>query len=188
MGETAFEPGSDIVMREVLHGAEWAHWPERLLADDAAPGGILATFQPSGTALSFPPHPVPHPWGHLAAWQGTSVLKLRRVGDWYAVWKFFDADGQFLSWYVNFETPYVRASDGIEVNDLQLDIVIPAGGGWRWKDVQDLAPSLATGRITQDELLAVLTAATEVADLLGSDRRWWASWDDWAPADGTIVS
>ncbi len=129
MAEPAFEPGSDIVMREMLHGADWAHWNEQLLADDTAPGGILATLQPSGTTLHFPAHPVPHPWGHLDAWQGTTVLKLRRVGDWYAVWKFFDADGAFLSWYVNFETPYVRASDGIEVNDLQLDIVIPAG--WR---------------------------------------------------------
>ena len=63
------------------------------------------------------------------------------------MWKFFDADGQLLSWYVNFETPYVRQVDGIDVNDLQLDIVVPAGEPWRWKDVQDLAPSLAAGRI-----------------------------------------
>ncbi len=77
-------------------------------------------------------------------------------------------------------------ADGIEVNDLQLDIVIPAGEPWRWKDVQDLAPSLASGRITQDELLAVLTAAAEVAELLDRDDRWWAPWDDWTPADGTI--
>ncbi len=182
MADPTFAPGSDLVMREVLHDALWAYWTERVLSD----GDVLATVQPSGTALSFPSHPTPHPWGHLDAWQGTTVLKLRRVGDWYAVWKFFDADGRFLSWYVNFETPYVRRSDGIDVNDLQLDIVVPAGEPWRWKDVQDLAPSLAAGRITQDELLAVLTAAADVADLLGSDRRWWAPWDDWSPLDGTI--
>ena len=41
----------------VLHGAEWASWPERVLSDD---GSVLATVQPDGTALSFPPHPVPH--------------------------------------------------------------------------------------------------------------------------------
>ncbi len=186
MAELTFEPGSDIVMREVLHGAEWAHWPERLLADDPAPGGILATVQPIGTALTFPPHPVPHPWGHLDAWQGTTVLKLRRVDDWYAAWKFFDGAGRLLHGYINFETPYVRASDGIEVNDLQLDIVIAPNGEWRWKDVQDLAPSLAAGRITQDELLAVLTAGAEVADLLDRDDRWWAPWDDWSPTGGRI--
>ncbi|RYB92219.1 hypothetical protein EUA06_04395 [Nocardioides glacieisoli] len=64
--------------------------------------------------------------------------------------------------------------------------MIPAGEPWRWKDVQDLAPSLAAGRITQDEVFAVLTAGAEVAALLDADDRWWAPWDDWTPADGTI--
>jgi len=53
-------------------------------------------------------------------------------------------------------------------------------------DVQDLAPSPASGRITHDELLATLAAAAEVADLLDRGDRWWAPWDDWSPADGMI--
>lgn len=175
--------GSAVRVREVLHGAEWASWDERVLADD---GVVLATLQPDGTPMAFPPHPVPHPWGHLAAWTGTSVLKLRRTGDWYSVWRFFDAEGVPLRWYVNFETPVVRAPAAVEVNDLQLDIVVDPGGTWRWKDVQDLAPSLASGRITQHELLATLAAAAEVADLLDRDDRWWAPWDGWRLADGTL--
>jgi hypothetical protein len=178
----SFAVGADIVMREVLHGAEWASWSERVVADN----GILVTLQREGTPLTFPEHPVPHPWGHLDAWQGTTVLKLRREDDWYAVWRFFDADGGFLSSYLNFETPYVRCADGIEVNDLQLDIVIPPDGDWRWKDVQDLAPTLQSGRITHDELLSVLAEAAHVAELLDRGDRWWAPWDDWSPADGTI--
>ncbi len=177
-----FACGSDVRVREVLHDAEWASWDERVVADD---GTVLVTVQADGTAMDFPPHPVPHPWGHLEAWTGTTVLKLRRSGDWYSVWKFFDASG-LLSWYVNFETPVVRTADGVEVNDLQLDIVIAPHGAWRWKDVQDLAPSLASGRITHDELLATLAAAAEVADLLDRGDRWWAPWDGWAPADGMI--
>ena len=66
-----------------------------------------------------------------------------------------------------------------------LGIAVP-DGAWRWKDVQDLAPSLASGRITHDELLATLAAAAEVADLLDRGDRWWAPWDGWAPADGMI--
>ena len=57
-------------------------------------------------------------------------------------------------------------------------------GGWRWKDVQDLAPSLASGRISQDELVAVLAEAAHVAELLDRGDRWWAPWDDWVPSDG----
>ena len=119
-----------------------------------------SSVQADGTPMAFPEHPVPHPWGHLDAWQGTTVLKLRRAGDWYSVWRFFDARRRLpVGWYVNFETPVVRTDDGVDVNDLQLDIVVAPDGSWRWKDVQDLAPSLASGRITQDELLAVLAEA-----------------------------
>lgn len=174
-----FEPGSAVRVVEVLHGAEWASWEETVVSDD---GTTLASVQADGTAMSFPPHDYPHPWGHLSAWTGTTVLKLRRDGEWYSVWKFFDADAAFLHWYVNFEAPVVRSADAVEVNDLQLDIVVPPEGPWRWKDVQDLAPSLASGRITRDEVLAVLAAAAEVADLLDRDDRWWAPWDDWTPS------
>ena len=172
-----FAVGTDVRVREVLHGAEWASWAERVVGDD---GVVLATVKADGTPMAFPAHPVPHPWGHLDAWSGTSVLKLRRSGDWYSVWKFFDGEGAFLHWYVNFETPVVRTVDGVEVNDLQLDIVIAPDGEWRWKDVEHLAPTLASGRITSDELLATLAAAAEVADLLERDDRWWAPWDEWS--------
>lgn len=172
-----FAEGQTITTREVLHDAEWAWWHEVVVGD----GEVLATVQRDGTPMTFPAHPVPHPWGHLSAWRGMTVLKLRREGDWYSVWKFFDTSG-FRYWYVNFETPYVRRPDGIDVNDLQLDIVIPAEGDWRWKDVQDLGPSLDSGRITLDETLHVLHAAAEVAALLDQDERWWAPWDDWVPS------
>lgn len=177
------EPGTVLVVREVLHGAEWASWDERVVSDD---GTVLATGLADGTPMAFPPHPVPHPWGQHAAWTRTHVLKLRRQGDWYSVWKFFDADGAFTHWYVNLETPVVRAPGAIEVNDLQLDVVVDPDGAWHWKDVHHLAPSLASGRISQDELLATLAAAAEVADLLERDDRWWAPWDGWTLADGTL--
>ena len=82
---------------------------------------------------------------------------------------------------MNFETPVLRRDDGVDVNDLQLDVVIELDGSWRWKDVEDLGPSLASGRITSDELGAVLHEATVVADLLERDDRWWAPWDGWTP-------
>ena len=176
MTET-FPAGSEIEVREVLHGRMWASWREVVVSDA---DDVLATLQSDGTPLHFHEHPVPHPWGHLSAWTGTSVLKLRRPGEWWSVWRFFDGSRP-LRWYVNFETPYVRREGAIEVNDLQLDIVVPPDGPWWWKDVEDLAPSLASGRITQSELLSVLAAATEVAVLLERDERWWSRWDSWAP-------
>lgn len=174
---TDFAPGSTLTVREVLHGRPWLEFPETVSSDQ---DGVLATVQAEGSPLTFFDHPVPHPWRHVSAWTGSTVLKLRRPGDWYSVWKFF-AEGEFQHWYVNFETPYVRVPGGIEINDLQLDIVISPDGAWRWKDVQDLGPSLAAGRITDDELHHVLDEAAVVADLLDRDDRWWAPWDDWSP-------
>ena len=110
---------------------------------------MLATVQADGTPLTFFEHALPHPWRHRSAWEGTTVLKLRRPGDWYCVWRMFGADHGFLGWYVNFETPYVRTDDGVEINDLALDIVVEPDGAWRWKDVEELGPCLARGRITR---------------------------------------
>lgn len=172
-----FEVGSTVTVREVLHGQAWLEFPEIVVHDD---GVVLASVLADGSPLTFPEHPWPHPWSHLSAWEGTTVLKLRRVGDWYSVWRFF-TDGSFAFSYVNFETPVLRRDDGVDVNDLQLDVVIELDGSWRWKDVEDLGPSLASGRITSDELGAVLHEATVVADLLERDDRWWAPWDGWTP-------
>ena len=72
-----FASGSSIVVREVLHGAVWATWREVVESDD---GQTLGTVLVEGTPMRFPEHPVPHPWGHLDAWQGTTVLKLREDG------------------------------------------------------------------------------------------------------------
>jgi hypothetical protein len=178
---TAFEPGAVITVREVLHGQPWLEFPETVQSDD---GEVLATVQAEGAPLSFfADHPVPHPWRHVPAWTGTTVLKLRRAGDWYSVWKFFDSDGRFLHWYVNFEEPVRRVPGGVEVNDLQLDVVVDPDGAWRWKDVEDLGPSVASGRMSAEELRNVLDAAAEVAGLLGRDERWWSPWDEWALHD-----
>jgi hypothetical protein len=174
-----FAPGSVITVREVLHGQVWLDFPEDVVSDD---GEVLATVQMDGSPMTHhPEHPFgPHPWSNVEAWQGPTVLKLRRDGDWYSVWKFF-ADGEFRFWYVNFEQPVARRPDGIDINDLQLDMVIEPDGSWRWKDVEHLAPCLASGRIDATELHAVLEAAADVADRLERDDRWWAPWDDWTP-------
>ncbi len=181
-----FTVGTPVTVTEELHGATWAHWDEQVVHDDTSPGGVLATLQTEGNPLTFPPHPFPHPWRHVESWAGTTVLKLRRMGEWYSVWKFFDSHGTFQHWYVNFETPYTRTDTGIGVNDLQLDIVLGGDGTWRWKDVQDLAPAVASGRMSVEELHVVLGAATEVAVQLDAGDHWWAPWRDWAPERGTI--
>jgi len=178
MTDPVYPRGSTVTVREVLHGKVWLHFPETVVADD---GEVLATVQEDGCPLTFPEHPFgPHPWSQASAWRGPTVLKLRRTDAAYSVWKFFDGP-VFRHWYVNFEEPVVRRPDGVDLDDHQLDLVVEPDGARRWKDVEDLAPALASGRIDADQLRTVLEAATEVTERLDRDDRWWAPWDGWAP-------
>jgi hypothetical protein len=174
-----FAAGSDLIVREVWMGQTWLCHPETVLSDD---GGVLATLLRDGTPLTFPDHPGgPHPWSAQTHWVGMTLLKLRRVSEWYSVWKFFSRAGEFTWWYVNFERPFVRTPDGIDVDDLELDLVVLPDGERRWKDVEDLAVRLDQGRLGADDLVQVLRAAADVWELLDRDDRWWAPWDGWTP-------
>ena len=76
----------------------------------------------------------------------------------------------------------MRQPDGIDIDDLELDLVVLPDGERQWKDVEHLAARLDQRRFTLDDLRHVLAAAPDVADLLDRDDRWWAPWDDWTPA------
>ncbi len=133
-----------------------------------------------GAPFTFDDEQPVHPWAPREAWRGPTVLQLRRAGAWHSVWKFFDGV-DFRGWYVNFERPYVRRSDGIDTDDLELDLVIDPDGTRHWKDVEFLNQRIDEGRFDTDVLLRVLAEAAHVTDLLDREQRWWASWDDWSP-------
>ena len=177
-----FPPGATITKREVWDGAAWLEHPV-VVESDEGPDGVLAVVLADGARFTFPPHPGgPHPWSGRDRWRGATALQLRRPHDWYSVWRFFSASGEFECWYVNFERPLVRTAQGIDTDDLELDLVVLPDGERRWKDVEHLARRLEQRRFGVDELVAVLRAASDVSDLLDRDERWWARWDDWTPA------
>jgi predicted RNA-binding protein associated with RNAse of E/G family len=153
-------------------------------------GDCLAVLLEPGSPFSFPTHPFgEHPWAVHQAWSGTRVLQLHRDGDAYGVWRFFDLDGLFMHWYINFEAPIVRHVDGaggggFDTNDYGVDIVIPADGSpWCWKDVDDPSAMVASGRISRSEEGQIMAEAQTVAEQLDAGLRWWSMWDGWTPGD-----
>lgn len=174
-----FEPGEVISRREVLHGRLWLEHPVTVVSDD---GETLATRLDPGSVFTFPAHPFgPHPWRAHTAWGSSIVLHLSRADTAYGVWKFFDVDGQFRHWYVNFEPPCVRVPGGYETGDHGLDLIVHPDGQREWKDVEDLHHQRAQGRISLETVGEVLAAAAAVTELLDREDRWWAPWDAWSP-------
>lgn len=175
-----YEPGSTIRRLEVLHDRLWMESPVTVVSDD---GEVLAVLLEPGSAFTFHEHPIgPHPWGAHDAWDGSVVLQLHRVGDHYGVWKFFETDGTFRYWYVNFEAPVVRHDGAFATDDHGLDLIVHPDGRREWKDVEHLHEQMAEGRIDLETVGRVLAAAHDVVGLLDTDERWWAHWDDWTPA------
>ncbi len=177
-----YQPGAEIVRREVLHGQVWLEHPVTVVADD---GVVLALLLEPGSAFTFHEHPFgPHPWRRLTEWGATTVLQLHRNGDAYAVWKLFD-DGGFRHWYVNFEAPVVRHEGAFDTDDHGLDLIVHTGGRREWKDVEHLSELVTSGRMTGEAVVGVLHAAAGViAQLDAEEGPWWAAWSDWHPPTG----
>ncbi len=172
-----FEPGATITKREVWNGRAWLSLPVRVVSDD---GRVLALVLEDGARFTFDEEQPVHPWSGRDAWVGPTVLQLRRPDDWYSVWMFFDG-GDLDCWYVNFERPLVRTADGIDTDDLELDLVVEPDGARQWKDVEQLHARLGEGRYSTADLVRVLEEAAVITDLLDRDERWWAPWDAWTP-------
>lgn len=178
---SAFGAGQIITKREVWNGRVWLEHPVRVESDSA---DVLAVVLEDGSPFTFDDLQPPHPWAAHDAWRGPTVLQLRRPKDWYSVWKFFEPASNgfhFRGWYLNIERPVMRTPDGIETDDLELDLVLSPDGGRQWKDVEQLTARLADGRFDVATLLRVLETAGDLTDLLDRDERWWAPWDDWVP-------
>lgn len=164
--------------QEVLHGHLWMEHPVKVIADD---GNKLAVLLEPGSPFTFHTHPQgAHPWSAHAAWKGTEVLQLYRSGDLYSVWRIFE-DGVFRRWYLNFEAAIIRRGQAFETVDYGLDLLIEPDGSWVWKDVEGMNGMRREGRMTTAQIMDVLAAAESVVEDIGSNHRWWSSWDDWHP-------
>jgi len=165
--------GDTVLRREVRNdGWAWLELEVRVVRDD---DDLLATY--------IPPGPEPHPWSARRSWQGHGVLMLQRPGEAHAIWVFWQGPHrEHHGWYVNFQEPFRRTERGYDTQDLELDIWIPAGGGWAWKDADVLEHRIAEGRFTREQVDATWLEGRRVAAELDAGRRWWdPRWALWEP-------
>ena len=73
---------------------------------------------------------------------------LQRPDDHYAVWHFWDGpDRDFVCWYLNLQTAFVRSPDGYSTQDLELDVLVFADGSHIVKDDELLDESGGRGTL-----------------------------------------
>jgi hypothetical protein len=178
--------GEVILRREVLNdGRAWLEAPVIVARDEP---DLLASYIAEGAPFRFPPGPWPttnglHPWHGKQRWQGHGLLMLQRPGEMHAVWLFWRGrERRFAGWYVNFQEPFRRTELGYDTQDLELDIWIPAGRTWRWKDDELLEERVREGRFTAEQVAAIRGEGARVAAELDAGRRWWDDgWAEWSP-------
>ncbi len=177
-----WQPGEIVVHREVWRGTPWQASPVVVVED--APE-LLATYIPEEAPFAFPTSADgrPHPWAGRGSWAGHGVLVLRRPGEAYSVWHFWDGpERRFAGWYLNLEEPFRRTSIGYDTQDLELDVWIPAGERWRFKDEEKLDERVRDGRYTGEQVAATRALGTAIGAMLDRGERWWdEGWTSFRP-------
>jgi hypothetical protein len=185
-----FEPGEQIVLREIWNDTVFLAIPVTVVSDSA---DLLAIFLRSGTVYQRPTRPTTTTdWlAEIASgrwtceaheWHTHARLGLTLPDAGYSVSAFWDDTGGLVMWYVDLIRPFRRTSSGFEMTDLVLDIVIaPDLASWHVKDEAELEEAQRVGLITGAEAETVWAESRKVIDLLERGEAWWTDWRDWAP-------
>ena len=178
----AWRRGDTIVHREIWRDRPWFASP-CIVVDDTP--DLLVTYIAEEAPFAFPAngHARPHPWAGRRRWEGHGVLVLRRRDEAYSVWHFWDGpERSFAGWYLNLEEPFRRTSVGYDTQDLELDVWIPVGEPWRFKDEEQLAARVREGRYTEEQAAATRALGDELGAMLDRGERWWDErWASFVP-------
>ena len=184
MSADPFAVGSTVVQRHVLGGRVMSAYPCRVLADDADamrlahwPGvrcevssewaTFFATGRQQDRALALAALGR-RDW-ELVPWTWNSTVLVYELvdGRWFSVNRFHDpAAGALLSWYVNFQRPFVRVDRGIDTLDLLVDLVVGPDLSWRWKDEDEYAHGRRLGLVTDAEHRQVEAAREQAVAMI----------------------
>ena len=183
-------PGETIVFRQVWSKKPWLAIPVVVISDEP---GLLVTYLPERAPIRFAEGDWPggeHPWIHREHWEGHGTLMLRRPGDRYSVWLFWQGEERrFWGWYVNLEEPYRRSAIGFDTLDHELDLWSEDGVTWQLKDEEDVPLRVAEGRFDEQEAERIRADASNFQVEYERTGPWWdLDWANWRPGETTEVA
>jgi hypothetical protein len=115
-------------------------------------------------------------------WQETELLLWKPPTAWFSINAFYTHAG-LRNWYVNFEHPTRRTTDGFDTFDLTVDLVVdPDLSRLTWKDEDEYAHARRLGIVTDTEHQAVNDARAQVLGMIEersgpfANAAAWMSW------------
>ena len=143
-----WQPGENIVLREIWRGRVWAGRPVTVVEDTsdrlivyfgsgirwmrpARIDGTLLRTREEGWVLNEGTWPI-------------EVLRIITPGAYYSTLLQWSAGfREFRQWYVNLEEPLTRSKIGFDYLDQLLDIEIAPDRSWNWKDEDEFEEGIA---------------------------------------------
>ncbi|WP_433716276.1 DUF402 domain-containing protein [Nocardia sp. CA-084685] len=196
---TPFAVGRTILVRDMIFGRPFTEWPQRVVADHGDELRVLLTPGTEGAG--------PQLWirsmlerdraarGRLLesyarrewemgrwVWQRTTRVAIMYAKRYFAIVPTWDEHGEFLWWYVNFQLPFTRTTDGVDTSDLHLDLIVEPDLSYRWKDEDEYALAIRLGLVPEHWQHAIEGACEEALDLVA--RRAGPFAEDWRTIPG----
>lgn len=186
--------GEPVVFRDV-RGGRLRAVSAALVVEDTPER--LVTWIPLGSPLVLPADASgelvkTEDFDHLVevAWQGYGgPLFIWPRGQLYSVRLAWDGVGPERSmdhWYVNLHTPLAPSRFGFDMEDLILDVVIPADRqSWMWKDELAFEEAVGAGAIDEATAEAARQAGHQAVELARDGAGpFGEDWPPWSPKPG----
>lgn len=164
-----WQPGDQIVVRDVRNGVVRAALPVTVVAD--APERVIyyladgATFYNGAVARYTPDYDINGNDLKPDTFRDYAYLDIRRPADGFAiraVWR----GGVFSYWRVNLESALARTRLGFDSLDYFLDMIIaPDLVTWAWKDEDEFALAVANGWFSDSEATAIRAEGLRAVDM-----------------------
>jgi hypothetical protein len=151
--------GVDIAVRDIWFERTWRAFAARVVSSTPE---LAVLWVPQGSPSLYPvgadglevriPHAEPVLAERRAARDG---LALQWPGARHSIWLFWNADGDFQHWYVNFErTIGWNGTACFDTVDEKLDLIVTPDGALRWKDEDELEHAAGLGLLDAAEVRA----------------------------------
>ena len=99
----------------------------------------------------------------------------------YQVLHFWDDDGSFSGWYVNFEAPKARRGTRLDTVDWHLDLWIDAAGVATWKDEDEAQAAVEAGHLPERDLELACRPGRRIIEGLSDWRDLVGDWRSFRP-------